>query len=115
MLILTRKIGEEIVVNDNISITISKVVDGEAFFEINGPESISITTKGKVPFDDDASKVAKIAKEATLKASAKAKKLGYWVERKGNICIAHSPTGDVVFKENSKKIDMKKIYTFKNG
>lgn len=45
MLIITRKVGESLIIDDNIEITISKVYDGNVKIGIEAPKNISILRK----------------------------------------------------------------------
>lgn len=45
MLIITRKVGESLIIDDNIEIVISKVQDGNVKIGIKAPKNISILRK----------------------------------------------------------------------
>lgn len=45
MLIITRKIGESLIIGDDIEITISKIQDGNVKIGIQAPRNISILRK----------------------------------------------------------------------
>jgi len=45
MLIITRKIGESVMIGDDIEVTISKTVDGNIKLGINAPKEVTILRK----------------------------------------------------------------------
>jgi carbon storage regulator len=45
MLVLTRRIGESIIINDNIKITVNKIIGGQAVLGIFAPAEIPIHRK----------------------------------------------------------------------
>lgn len=68
----------------------------------------------KLDFDDDAVDIAKLARKATRKAARDASRVGFSVERMGNVCIVKSPNRIVRVTLKTTTVDVNKRYTFQH-
>lgn len=75
---------------------------------------MEIQATGKTDFnDDDVMLVAKLAKQATRKASRRAKEMGFSCERKDDVCIIRAPNHpDICVPVKTTPVDVTKRYVF---
>jgi len=64
MLILTRKVGQSIIIGEDIEIKILEIVDGQIKLGITAPKNISVLRKELVEIKDENLKAATVNKEA---------------------------------------------------
>jgi len=64
MLILTRKVGQAIIIGEGIEIKILEIVDGQIKLGITAPKNISVLRKELVEIKDENLKAATVDKEA---------------------------------------------------
>ncbi|ABY91765.1 MAG: Carbon storage regulator, CsrA [Caldanaerobacter subterraneus] len=67
MLILTRKVGQAIIIGEGIEIKILEIVDGQIKLGITAPKNISVLRKELVEIKDENLKAASVNKEALSK------------------------------------------------
>jgi len=67
MLILTRKVGQAIIIGEGIEIKILEIVDGQIKLGITAPKHISVLRKELVEIKDENLKAASVNKEALSK------------------------------------------------
>ena len=67
MLILTRKVGQAIIIGENVEIKILEIVDGQIKLGITAPKNISVLRKELVEIKDENLKAASVNKEALSK------------------------------------------------
>ena len=75
MLILTRKVGQAIIIGEGIEIKILEIVDGQIKLGITAPKNISVLRKELVEIKDENLKAASVNKEALSKIENFIKKL----------------------------------------
>ncbi|MDP9750555.1 MULTISPECIES: carbon storage regulator CsrA [Thermoanaerobacter] len=64
MLILTRKVGQAIIIGEDIEIKILEIEDGQIKLGITAPKNISVLRKELVEIKDENLKAATVDKEA---------------------------------------------------
>ncbi|ADD01781.1 carbon storage regulator, CsrA [Thermoanaerobacter italicus Ab9] len=64
MLILTRKVGQAIIIGEDIEIKILEIEDGQIKLGITAPKNISVLRKELVEIKDENLKAATVNKEA---------------------------------------------------
>ncbi|KHO61018.1 carbon storage regulator, CsrA [Thermoanaerobacter sp. YS13] len=67
MLILTRKVGQSIIIGEDIEIKILEIVDGQIKLGITAPKNISVLRKELIEIKDENLKAASVNKEALSK------------------------------------------------
>ncbi|HCD09350.1 MAG TPA: carbon storage regulator [Thermoanaerobacter sp.] len=67
MLILTRKVGQAIVIGEDIEIKILEIDDGQIKLGITAPKNISVLRKELIEIKDENLKAASVNKEALSK------------------------------------------------
>lgn len=67
MLILTRKVGQAIIIGEDIEIKILEIVDGQIKLGITAPKNISVLRKELIEIKDENLKAASVNKEALSK------------------------------------------------
>ncbi|GAB6116983.1 carbon storage regulator CsrA [Thermoanaerobacter sp. CM-CNRG TB177] len=63
MLILTRKVGQAIIIGENVEIKILEIVDGQIKLGVTAPKSISVLRKELIEIKDENLKAASVNKE----------------------------------------------------
>ncbi|HHW57523.1 MAG TPA: carbon storage regulator CsrA [Clostridia bacterium] len=67
MLILTRKVGQSIIIGEDIEIKILEIVDGQIKLGITAPKNISVLRKELIEIKDENLKAASVNKEVLSK------------------------------------------------
>ncbi|AEM78026.1 carbon storage regulator CsrA [Thermoanaerobacter wiegelii] len=67
MLILTRKVGQAIIIGEDIEIKILEIDDGQIKLGITAPKNISVLRKELIEIKDENIKAASVNKEALSK------------------------------------------------
>jgi len=67
MLILTRKVGQSIIIGEDIEIKILEIVDGQIKLGITAPKNISVLRKELIEIKNENLKAASVNKEALSK------------------------------------------------
>jgi len=67
MLILTRKVGQAIIIGEGIEIKILEIVDGQIKLGVTAPKNISVLRKELIEIKDENLKAASVNKEALSK------------------------------------------------
>lgn len=67
MLILTRKVGQAIIIGEDIEIKILEIDDGQIKLGITAPKNISVLRKELIEIKDENLKAASVNKEALSK------------------------------------------------
>jgi len=63
MLILTRKVGQAIIIGENVEIKILEIVDGQIKLGVTAPKNISVLRKELIEIKDENLKAASVNKE----------------------------------------------------
>ena len=63
MLILTRKVGQAIIIGEGIEIKILEIVDGQIKLGVTAPKNISVLRKELIEIKDENLKAASVNKE----------------------------------------------------
>ncbi|SHE47077.1 carbon storage regulator, CsrA [Thermoanaerobacter uzonensis DSM 18761] len=67
MLILTRKVGQAIIIGEDIEIRILEIDDGQIKLGVTAPKNISVLRKELIEIKDENLKAASVNKEALSK------------------------------------------------
>ncbi|EIV99090.1 carbon storage regulator CsrA [Thermoanaerobacter siderophilus] len=67
MLILTRKVGQSIIIREDIEIRILEIDDGQIKLGVTAPKNISVLRKELIEIKDENLKAASVNKEALSK------------------------------------------------
>lgn len=64
MLILTRKVGQSIIIGEDIEIKVLEIINGQIKLGITAPKNISVLRKELIEIKDENIKAASVNKEA---------------------------------------------------